>query len=203
MIIFLKDYLYDTLNYLRGGGIVMLPLVVSSVLMWAMIINRALFLRALNQNDIIRDEARECVLKNRFPDITKYRGLRALFVFRFLERRCGEFSVDKYILDETVMSMVSSLDKYLGCIGILAAVSPLFGLLGTVMGMITTFDIISVFGTGNARAMAGGISQALITTQTGLLVAIPGFYMHNFLLRRTDNLKRRIASTGIYLKRYV
>ncbi len=102
-----------------------------------------------------------------------------------------------------VKSMVSSFDKYLACIGILAAVSPLFGLMGTVIGMVTTFDIISIFGTGNARAMAGGISQALITTQTGLLVAIPGFYMHNFLLRRTDNSKRRIASTGIYLKRYV
>ena len=181
----------------------MLPLVVSSVLMWAMIINRALFLRALDQKDIIRNEAKQYVLKNRFPDITEYKGLRALFVFRFLERRCGESSVDKYILDETVMSMVSSLDKYLACIGILAAVSPLFGLLGTVIGMIATFDIISIFGTGNARAMAGGISQALITTQTGLLVAIPGFYMRNFLLRRAENLKHRIASTGIYLKRYV
>jgi hypothetical protein len=114
----------------------MLPLVVSSVLMWALIINRVLFLRALNQNDIIRDEAKEYVLKNISPDITKYRGLRALFVFRFLERRCGESSVDKYILDETVMSMVSSFDKYLACIGILAAVSPLFGLLGTVIGYL-------------------------------------------------------------------
>ena len=203
MILFLKDHLYDTLNYLQGGGMVMLPLVVSSLLMWAMIINRAFFLRALNQKDIIRDEAKEYVLKNISPDITKYRGLRALFVFRFLERRCGESSVDKYILDETVMSMVSSFDKYLACIGILAAVSPLFGLLGTVIGMVTTFDIISIFGTGNARAMAGGISQALITTQTGLLVAIPGFYMRNFLSGRAENLKHRIASTGIYLKRYV
>jgi len=181
----------------------MLPLVVSSLLMWAMIINRVLFLKALNQNDIIRDEAKQYVLENRFPDITKYRGLRALFVFRFLELRCGESSVDKYILDETVMSMVSSLDKYLACIGIMAAVSPLFGLLGTVIGMITTFDIISIFGTGNAKAMAGGISQALITTQTGLLIAIPGFYMRNFLSGRVENLKRRIASTGIHLKRYV
>lgn len=85
----------------------------------------------------------------------------------------------------------------------MAAVSPLFGLLGTVIGMITTFDIISIFGTGNARAMAGGISQALITTQTGLLIAIPGFYMRNFLSGRVENLKRRIASTGIHLKRYV
>ncbi len=118
MILFLKDHLYDTLNYLQGGGIVMLPLVVSSFLMWAMIINRVIFLRALNQKDIIRDEAKECVLKNRFPDINRYRGLRAIFVFRFLERRCGESSVDKYILDETVMSMVSSFDKYLACIGI-------------------------------------------------------------------------------------
>ena len=69
--------------------------------------------------------------------------------------------------------------------------------------MIMTFDIIAIFGTGNAKAMAGGISQALITTQTGLLVAIPGLYMRGFLAGRAQNLKHRISSVGIYLKRYV
>jgi len=110
-----------------------------------------------------------------------------------------------------VIVIVSSLDRHLGLIGVLAALAPLLGLLGTVTGMIATFDIISIFGTGNARAMAGGISEALITTQTGLVVAIPGLYMSNFLNRRSENLKQRIAenlkqriaSVGIYLRRYV
>ena len=97
----------------------------------------------------------------------------------------------------------TSLDRHLAVIGVLATVAPLLGLLGTVLGMIATFDIIAIFGTGNAKAMAGGISQALITTQTGLLVAIPGLYMRSFLARRAENLKHRIASMGIYLQRYV
>lgn len=111
--------------------------------------------------------------------------------------------MDTYILDETVMSLAALLDRYLSVIGVLAKTAPLLGLLGTVLGMITTFDIISFYGTGNAKAMAGGISEALITTQTGLLVAIPGLYMSNFLKRRAQLLKQRIASVGIYLKRYV
>lgn len=73
--------------------------------------------------------------------------------------------------------------------------------MGTVIGMIDTFDIISTFGTGNARAMTAGISEALITTQTGLLVAIPGLYAHHFWSRRAENLKRRVSSVGMYLRR--
>jgi biopolymer transport protein ExbB len=67
--------------------------------------------------------------------------------------------------------------------------------------MIATFDVLAVFGTGNAKAMAGGISEALITTQTGLLVAIPGLYMKGFLDRRARNLKQRISAAGLYLRR--
>ena len=181
----------------------MFPLLISSVIMWAMIINRLFVLKTLNGKDIARDQAKECILSNKPPDRDKYNGFRMLFVTRFLERRSGKPDLDKYILDETVMHMASSMDMYLVYIGILAAVSPLFGLLGTVMGMMATFDIISMFGTGNAKAMAGGISEALISTQTGLLVAIPGLYMYNLLLRRADNLKHKIASTGYYLRRYL
>jgi len=181
----------------------MFPLLISSIIMWAMIINRLFVLKTLSDKDIIRKAAKECILNNRPPDTNKYNGSRTMFVIRFLERRSGESELDKYILDETVMHMASSMDRYLVYIGVLAAVSPLFGLLGTVTGMMATFDIISMFGTGNAKAMAGGISEALISTQTGLLVAIPGLYMYNLLLRRADNLKHKIASTGYYLRRFV
>ena len=89
----------------------------------------------------------------------------------------------------------------MGLIRVLIAICPLLGLLGTVTGMITTFDVLAVFGTGNAKAMAGGISEALITTQTGLLVAIPGLYMKGFLERRARRLQQRIAAVGYHLRR--
>jgi biopolymer transport protein ExbB len=182
---------------------VMFPLLISSIAMWMMIINRFIVLKTLDARDIDREKAKECILNNKLPYMDKHNGLRAMFVIRFLKRRSGKSDLDRYILDETVMHMVSSMDRYLVYIGALAAVSPLFGLLGTVMGMMATFDIISMFGTGNAKAMAGGISEALISTQTGLLVAIPGLYMYNLLKRKADNLKRKIASTGYYLSRYI
>lgn len=99
------------------------------------------------------------------------------------------------------MAVSHDLERGLALIGVLAAIAPLLGLLGTVVGMITTFNSIALFGTGNARAMAGGISEALITTQTGLLIAIPGLYMRNFLQRRAGNLKHQVESLALSLKR--
>ena len=81
--------------------------------------------------------------------------------------------------------------------------APLLGLLGTVTGMMSTFEVMSLFGTGNAKGMAGGISEALITTQTGLIVAIPGLYMKNFLERRAQALQRQLTATGYYLRRHL
>ncbi len=75
---------------------------------------------------------------------------------------------------------------------VLASLAPLMGLLGTVSGMLTTFDVIALFGTGNARALAAGVSEALITTQSGLVVALPGLFMGNFIRRRVDRLKGRL-----------
>lgn len=203
MIRFIHDHVYRIEDFLKAGGIVMIPLIIISLLMWVLIINRTFFFRRLYRKNMSRKMAGEYLLANEFPDESSYKGAITLLVKEFLHRRSGNSGVDKYILDETVVSLVSSLDKYLSLIGVLSGVAPLLGLLGTVTGMITTFDIISIFGTGNAKAMAGGISQALITTQTGLLVAIPGLYMHSFLTRRAENLKRRIASVGFYLRRYV
>lgn len=203
MIFFLENYIYRIEEFFRAGGIVMTPLIIVSVLMWTLIINRAVFFRLLHRKNMSREMAGELLETGEFPDGRKYRGAIALLVTEFLRRRSGNRSIDKFILDETVIALVSSFDRHLSFIGVLAGVAPLLGLLGTVTGMIATFDTISVFGTGNAKAMAGGISEALISTQTGLLVSIPGLYMYSFLNRRAENLKHRISSVGIYLQRHV
>ncbi|MFH1152480.1 MAG: MotA/TolQ/ExbB proton channel family protein [Pseudomonadota bacterium] len=189
--------------YIMAGNLVMIPLVAVSVIMWTLIINRLFFFRRLYLKNMSRDMAGRFVVSGEIPSRSLYKGAVAYVVAKFIKRRTLKPDVDRFILDEIVMETVKVLDRHLAVIGILAAVAPLLGLLGTVTGMISTFDTISVFGTGNARAMAGGISEALITTQTGLVVAIPGLYMHGFLLKRADKLKARIASTGIYLQRFV
>lgn len=201
MTLVIQNFMARMAAFIDAGGIVMFPLMVVSGVMWVLIINRILFFRRLYRKNMSRIIAAQHVAEGRLPDERQYRGATALLVGRFLSRRSGQSSIDRSILDETVIHLVASLDRYLSVIGALAAVAPLMGLLGTVTGMIATFDIIAIYGTGNARAMAGGVSEALITTQTGLLVAIPGLYMSNFLNRRAQTLKQRIASVGIYLRR--
>jgi biopolymer transport protein ExbB len=199
----MQEQLYAILDYISIGGRVMIPIIVLSLIMWMLIIHRFFFLRRMYFKNMSRRHAGFLIENNQLPDERQYRGITALFVAEFIRNRSGKAQIDKYILDETVMALSSRLDHQLAIIGVLAGVAPLLGLLGTVTGMISTFDIISWFGTGNARAMAGGISEALITTQTGLFVAIPGLYMLNFLNRRALALKHRISSLGIYLKRHL
>lgn len=91
-------------------------------------------------------------------------------------------------LDEAILKETPALERWQGLIKLLAAVAPLLGLLGTVTGMIATFQAITLFGTGDPKLMAGGISQALVTTVLGLVVAIPLLFMHGLVAARSKAL---------------
>ena len=91
-------------------------------------------------------------------------------------------------LDEAILKETPALERWQGLIKLLAAVAPLLGLLGTVTGMIATFQAITLFGTGDPKLMAGGISQALVTTVLGLIVAIPLLFMHSLVAARSKAL---------------
>ncbi len=107
------------------------------------------------------------------------------------------------ILDEAITREVPSLEKGLPMIKLLAAVAPLLGLLGTVTGMIATFQSISLFGTGDPKLMADGISQALVTTMLGLTVAIPLLFLHSLIASRSKILVQILdeQSAGIMSRR--
>ncbi len=198
----MKEFIFNIEAYIRSGGIVMIPILLVSFVMWILIINRIIVMRRLFIKNISKKEAGYFVKKNTMP-AEKYKGINSLVVRKFLMKRTGDKELDSCILDETVMELAASMNKYLSLIGVLSAIAPLLGLLGTVLGMMVTFNVITVFGTGNAKAMAGGISLALITTQTGLLVSIPGLYMSGFLNKRADSLKNRISAAGMYLQRFL
>ena len=106
-------------------------------------------------------------------------------------------------LQESILGEIPKIERFLSTLGMLAAIAPLLGLLGTVTDMINTFHVITYYGAGDPRMMSGGISMTLITTQTGLMVSIPGLYMSGWLHCRARNLKTRIAATGMYLKQFV
>jgi biopolymer transport protein ExbB len=91
-------------------------------------------------------------------------------------------------LDEAILKETPGLTKYVGFLKIVAVVAPLLGLLGTVTGMILTFQAITLFGAGDPKLMAGGISQALVTTILGLWVAIPMTLLHSFVSTRSRSI---------------
>ena len=106
-------------------------------------------------------------------------------------------------LAEAIMAERPDIERYIGVVKIISVVAPLAGLLGTVTGMIVTFQQITLYGTGDPKLMAGGISQALVTTVLGLLVAIPTTLLHSF----ANSSAREIVgvleeqSTGILAER--
>ena len=194
-----------TIEYFRPGGMVMLPIIIVSFWMWVLIIERIVFFRKIEREDITLEQAVELIRGKSTieTDESLLSGLRGRVVAGFLRTRTVSTKLNYNILRYCTMRERPLLRRYLAVIGILAAVAPLLGLLGTVTGMMTTFNVISIFGTGNARAMAGGISEALLTTQSGLLVAIPGLYMSIYLNRRAERLEGQLDETVVALRRFV
>jgi len=105
----------------------------------------------------------------------------------------------KESIQEEASHVVHDLERFLNPLGTIAAITPLLGLLGTVIGMIKVFTEIMVQGTGNAGVLAGGISEALITTAAGLSVAIPALVMHRYFQRRIDSLVLTMEQESIKL----
>ena len=96
--------------------------------------------------------------------------------------------VMKDSIEEAAGQVIHQLERFLTILGTIANTTPLLGLLGTVLGMIQVFADIMLFGTGNAAELAGGISQALITTAAGLTVAIPAMVLHRYFERHVESL---------------
>jgi biopolymer transport protein ExbB len=94
------------------------------------------------------------------------------------------------------------LDARLGAIAVTAAVAPLLGLLGTVSGMIETFNMMTLFGTGDPQVVSGGIAQALITTELGLVVAIPALVLHALLSRKARNYYQQLETLALALSQH-
>lgn len=92
------------------------------------------------------------------------------------------------IMHEHVLSYVPRLERHLGTLAVFGGVAPLLGLLGTVTGMIHTFQLVTIFGSGDAKLLSGGISEALVTTEFGLAIAIPVLLVHAFLSRRSRTI---------------
>ncbi len=183
------------------GGIVMWPILFFSVYAMALVVERWLSYRAA-EKEILRNLS------------------AALELFEYTEKEHGQFNsggitgrianavfsnrrafypdlVDKVrhaFADES-----AGLEKHLGAISVIATLLPMLGLLGTVVGMIIAFNAIALHGTGDPKILANGISQALITTEAGLVASIPIIYLHQILSARVELLVRKLDEYATHL----
>jgi biopolymer transport protein ExbB len=101
------------------------------------------------------------------------------------------------IMGEHILASLPFVERNLGTLAVLGGVAPLLGLLGTVTGMIHTFQLVTLFGSGDAKLLSGGISEALVTTETGLAIAIPTLLAHAFLSRRARGLVASLETLSV------
>lgn len=190
--------LFDrTVEHLETGGFVMYPLLIISLIMFFLVVKKFVEMHDFTKGDrpIV-----ECLQSIGKPDFMAAPWQREI-IREFFSKRTFIDDLDRSILEVLKLRQVRFVMASIKSIAILAGVAPLLGLLGTVTGMITTFMVIATSGTGDAKALASGISEALITTQTGLVIAVPGLFLANFLRRRSNNLEGRIQRFCLGLHR--
>ncbi|HDY85152.1 hypothetical protein LCGC14_0677630 [marine sediment metagenome] len=163
-----KD-LFNIQLLLESGGAVLWVILIASVIMWTMIIERYFFMYFV------------------YPSHIK----KSLTIWQARSDRQSWYA--HQIRQGLIAESSISLKQNLMSIRTLIAALPMLGLLGTVDGMIQTFDVLTVFGTGNARGMAGGISVALITTMGGLLAALSGMYFSTQLEQQVRRAEDALA----------
>lgn len=195
----------DWRAFLAAGGPLIWPILLIGLVALILCIERLVsLLRIPTQTDKLMDRLRDLVEDREWsqcrdlcrakPHIPTCNVLDA-----GLEHRNAGGETLETVLEEAVLREMPRLERFLTTLGVLAAVAPLLGLLGTVTGMIHTFQGITVFGAGDPRMMSGGISEALITTQLGLAVAIPIMIAHHFYDRRVEKIVGDMEEKGTAL----
>lgn len=176
-----------------AGGWLMLPIVACSIVALAIIGERFYTLRTervLPTNlvaDVWRMASSRQLTEEKVREIQQGSALGRVLAAG-LHNRSHDREVMKASIEEVGGHVAHELARYLNALGTIAAVTPLLGLLGTVVGMISVFTNITTVGVGNPAQLAGGISQALITTAGGLMVAIPSLMFHRYFRARVDGL---------------
>lgn len=181
------------IDFLWRGGVLMIPIVLCSVLALGIVIERLFNLRAkrILREDVM-EEIESMLREKRISEASMICRRHSTAMSRILQAAILNHERDraeiKDLIEDAGRQEMPHLERYLNLLGTIAGISPLLGLLGTVTGMIRAFDVISVAGVGNPNTLAGGISEALITTAAGLSVAIPSLVFHTYFVKKADGL---------------
>ena len=193
---------------IKQGGAVMVPLLLIAAVCILILLRRHLALRGMEVNveptlAAILEELRQ---GNEAAARDHAEGLASPWQDVLVEA-VNHWRADRVYLEEVLQDRIvmqgPEVTKELGALAICAAAAPLLGLLGTVTGMIHTFQLITVFGTGDARSLSGGISEALITTQFGLMIAVPVLLAHAYMARRAKGVMTGLEQAAIRFVRNV
>ncbi|PLX98535.1 MAG: MotA/TolQ/ExbB proton channel family protein [Desulfuromonas sp.] len=181
------------IDIFERGGALMYPILVCSIIGWAIFMERILafvrvrrglapLLRRINEL-LQADQGKEAVDLCRDSN----QPLAKILYVVLKNRGCSRSHL-KALAEEVGEREAVALQRYLGLLGTIANVTPLLGLLGTVLGMIKAFNVIATEGMGTPATLGGGISEALITTAAGLAVAVPMILLHRYMTSRSDRL---------------
>lgn len=192
------------IEIIRAGGWLMLPIILCSVVAVAITIERIWTLqrRRVLPKDLatrVWEWARDRQLDQKHLNILAANSPMGQVLAAGLASRGQPRDVLKEKVQDTGRHVVHELERYLNSLGTIAAVTPLLGLLGTVIGMVKVFTAITTAGVGNPGVLAGGISEALITTAAGLSVAIPSLIAYRYLRGRVDALVVEIEKEAMKL----
>jgi biopolymer transport protein ExbB len=201
------------MDQIQSGGPIVWPILGLALLALILVVERFVYLNRVHGNTDRLMENMNRMAENgewgRCEELVRKHEGRERPVINVLAAGLASRSEDREtqenILQEAILREAPRLERFLSVLGILGAIAPLLGLLGTVTGMIATFRVITLYGTGDPRMMSGGISEALITTELGLAVAIPIMLLHTLLSRRVDHIigemeEKAVALTNIMQK---
>lgn len=195
----------------KKGGLLVWPILGLGLLALLIAIERTLFLARVHANtDKVMGKVNTLAADGRWDSCDNMVGNeKKIPVYNVLRtglsaRSEGRETLES-ILQEAILKELPRLERFLPMLNIMGAVAPLLGLLGTVTGMISTFHVITLYGTGDPRMMSGGISTALVTTMLGLTVAIPIMLVYTFLCRQVEHVigdmeEKAVALTNIIFR---
>lgn len=180
-------------DIIAAGGWLMLPIILCSLLAMAIIFERFWTLRrsAVMPAELLNqswDWAKSRQLQQKHLDALENNSPLGRLLVAALKNRHRSREIIKEAIEDRGRHVVHELERFLNTLGTIAGITPLLGLLGTVVGMIKVFSAIMAQGVGDASNLAGGISEALITTAAGLSVAIPSFLFYRYFTGRVAEL---------------
>lgn len=187
---------------IEGGGVIGLVILGIGAVVIVLIVLRSVFLIGVGRTDEKQLNALfSDVQGSRLGDaVTKAKSMPGA-MGRVLTATIQGLQVDpeniEDVISEAVLNEQPTLDRFRSALSVFAAVAPLLGLLGTVTGMISTFDVITQYGTGDPKLLSGGISEALITTELGLIVAIPTLLIGNLLASWSDRITSDVEVSAL------